>query len=470
MAVCRRARETRMDCSDARAPREATHRLVPGWSRLALSVFVGAATLVGAGCSRKGGSSTAGLRLWYWMTDREDAFNELAKRYKQEHGVDVRCELYAPSDLYSQKVRAAAQTDGLPDIYGVLGELRDVASFVKAGHVLSLTDALEANNKEWEKVFFPVALEMNRFKPGNNYAAPPGTYGVPIDVMNIQVFYNKKLLKELGLDPEHPPQTWDAFLDAGKRAKAKGMTGFVSGWAELWMVDCFATNYAVHLMGMEKVAATFRGERRYTEPEWIAVLHLFEQMRDSGLLADGIVTMGNKQAEQLFANEQAVFAFNGTWGVNVFQSMNPNLDYGVMMLPVVDKSRPMVTWGGAGSSFMVNAKSQKAAQAVDFLKWLTAEPQQRYLLEQTNNIPANQLAATNLPPKLAAFADAMKSVIHPRLFDVQERSVVIEGFDKGIQSILIGEQTPLQVAQAVQQVKQREEARQASLQSDHATR
>ena len=51
---------------------------------------------------------------------------------------------------------------------------------------------------------------------------------------------------------------------------------------------------------------------------------LFAEARDSGLLADGIVSMGNKQAEQLFANEQAVFAFNGTWGVNVDEDLNPD--------------------------------------------------------------------------------------------------------------------------------------------------
>jgi len=55
------------------------------------------------------------------MTDREEPFAELAKRYEQQQGLPVRFELYAPSDLYVQKVRAAAQTDGLPDIFGILG-------------------------------------------------------------------------------------------------------------------------------------------------------------------------------------------------------------------------------------------------------------------------------------------------------------------------------------------------------------
>ena len=198
-------------------------------------------------------------------------------------------------------------------------------------------------------------------------------------------------------------------------------------------------------------------------------VRLFARLRDSGLLADGIVSMGNKQAEQLFANERAVFAFNGTWGVNVYGSMNPDLDYGVMMPPRLN-SRPMVTWGGAGSSFFINAKSPRTAEALAFLRWLTEEPQQRYLTEATHNIPANRHAAASLPPQLAAFADDMDATVHPRLFSVQEDSTVIEAFDKGIQSILIGEATPQEVAARVNQVKRQEISRRAQLEDAHAIR
>ncbi|MBI4342298.1 MAG: extracellular solute-binding protein, partial [Candidatus Omnitrophica bacterium] len=162
-----------------------------------------------------------------------------------------------------------------------------------------------------------------------------------------------------------------------------------------------------------------------------------------------------------------VFAFNGTWGVNVYQSMNPDLDYGVMMLPRLT-DRPMTTWGGAGSSFFINAKSPRSAEALAFLQWLTAEPQQRYLLEATHNIPANRLAAAHLPPALSAFADDMDATVHPRLFNVQEHSAVIEALDKGIQSILIGEATPSLVAKQVQDVKQRETTRRAQQDAMHA--
>jgi len=426
--------------------------------RRLLLVTVGC-LVIGAGCGpRQEGPRP--LRIWHWMTDREDAFNELARRYREDTGTAVRFELYVPSDLYVQKVRAAAQTDGLPEIFGVLGELRDLASFIHAGHVGALDEPLGRGPGSWRETLFPKALAVNAFERDNPYGVDPGIYGIPIDVMNIQVFYNTQLLAQLGLDPESPPRTWAEFLKVGELAAGQNLIGMVSGWAELWMIDCFATNYAIHTMGMEKVERTYQGAVAYTDPDWIRVFALFEQLRDSGLLAEGVVTMVNKRAEQLFANGRAVFAFNGSWGINVYQGMNPDLEFGIMMPPAVT-DRPVVTWGGAGSSFFVNASAERRAEALAFLEWLTAEPQQRYLLETTHNIPANRAAAAGITGPLAAFASAMDATVHPRLFAAQEHSTVIETFDKGIQRILIGEATASDVARDVQAVKDREMSRQA---------
>ena len=88
-------------------------------------------------------------------------------------------------------------------------------------------------------------------------------------------------------------------------------------------------------MGEEKIFATYRGQVKYTDPDWIKVFNVFAELRDKGVLIDGIVTKGNKYAEQDFALERAAFAFNGSWCVNVYHDMNPNLDYGVIPPPPI---------------------------------------------------------------------------------------------------------------------------------------
>jgi len=267
------------------------------------------------------------------MTDREAAFQELARRYEEARGIKVEFELYAPSDAYAQKVRAAAQGETLPDIFGVLGEKYDFASFVNAGHILDLTSYMQENNNAWKNSFFAKALAVDEFSSANAYGVKPGIYAVPIDITTIQIVYNKDLFKQLGFDPGRPPATFSEFLAMSKKIKAAGLQGLVSGWGELWMIDCFANNYAFNIMGKDKVLSTIRGDVPYTDAGWIKVLDLFKQMRESGILCDGIVTMENKTAEQLFANSKAVFAFNGSWCVNVYKAMNPGLNYTVMLPP-----------------------------------------------------------------------------------------------------------------------------------------
>jgi ABC-type glycerol-3-phosphate transport system substrate-binding protein len=411
------------------------------------------------GCAPKPRTKATTLTVWHWMTDREPAFQELAKKYEAKTGVKVNFELYAPSDVYSEKVRAAAQGNNLPDIFGILGEKRDFASFVKAGHVLDLTPYMEEAQGEWKNEFFSKALAVNEFTDGNTYGVKPGIYGVPLDVMTIQMVYNKDLFKELGLDPEQPPLTFEEFLYIGKKIKAAKMQGLVSGWGEVWMVDCLANNYAFNIMGQEKVLATIRGEVPYTDPDWIEVFRLFKEMQDAGVLANGIVTMINKTAEQLFANGKAVFAFNGSWCVNVYKGMNPNLNYAAFLPPKVSDEYPMAIWGGAGSSFMVNARSKNMDETVKFLRWLTAAEQQAYLSRATNNLPANKQSAASSLKINAVFAKEMDYATHPNAWDVSEFSMVIETRDRGIQSIILGEKTPEQVAAETQAVKEREMAR-----------
>ncbi|MFH1202601.1 MAG: extracellular solute-binding protein [Candidatus Omnitrophota bacterium] len=424
-------------------------------------IFVSACFLFAlAGCAPKQESSSqATLTVWHWMTDRESAFQELAKKYAGLTGVKVNFELYAPSDAYEEKVRAAAQGQNLPDIFGILGKMWDFASFIKAGHVLDLTPYMEADSGKWKNNFFSKALAVNAFSDGNSYGIKTGIYGAPIDIMTIQMLYNKDLFKELGLDPNEPPLTFQEFLDIGQKIKQANMQGLVSGWGEVWMIECLANNYAFNLMGEDKVLATIRGEVPYTDPDWVRVLTLFKEMQDSGVLSNGLVIMINKAAEQLFANGRAVFAFNGSWCVNVYKGMNPGLNYAVMLPPQVSDKYPMTIWGGAGSSFIINARSQNKEEAVKFLEWLTGADQQAYLAETTSNPPANKDALSKIPPILAQFADDIELTTHPNAWSISESPQVLETFNKGIQSIIIGEKTPVQIAQGTQKIKERELAK-----------
>jgi raffinose/stachyose/melibiose transport system substrate-binding protein len=406
-----------------------------------------------SGCKNEGASTSESVVVWHWMTDRDEAFQQLAAKYKEQTGKSVQFQLYAPSDVYQQKVRVGAQTNSLPDVFGILGDARDVATFVEAGHVENLTAALGDGPGSWKDSLYSEALNTSYFAEGNAFKVPTGYYGVPIDVTTIPMIYNKKLFAKAGLDAGKPPRTWDEFLDAGKKLKAIGVTGFTSGWGEAWLIYSLATDLAFNRMGADKVMKTFKGEVLYTDPDWVEVFRAFDKLAKANFADPSLVTLGNKSAEQAFSSERSGMTFNGSWAVNVYAGMNPNLDYAPFRVPSIGDKGPQTVWGGAGSTFMVNGKSPRKEGAVEFLRWLSQKEQASFLAAATKNLPAVRDVKVEGAPVLGEFADLMKDSIHPNRFPVSEEPRVQEVFNKGIQSILIGEKSPEQVAADVAKAK-----------------
>ncbi len=392
------------------------------------------------------------VKIWHWMTDRQAAFETLAKKYFDETGVKVVFETYAPTDVYKNKITAAASGKLLPDIFNPISDKRELASYINAGYIADLTDAM---NDGWKDVFFEKSLVQNSFPEGNEWNVKPGIYGVPLDVSTLMIYYNKDLFAQAGLDPENPPQTWPEFIEAGKKLRDAGIQPFVSGFGEAWLIGAFASSYQWSLFGKQGIIDTIEGKIPYTDKRWLEIFKLFEEMKDNKMFASGIVTMVNKDAERTFAIGKAAMALNGSWGVNVYKSMNPNLNYAIMYPPSLpDAQYPLLVFGGDGSSLFVNEMSPRRDKAIAFLKWFTQKDQQAFLAKETLNIPSNKDAGQDLPDILKKFSESVD-----RTFDalpVLEAWQVTNYININLQSVIIGEKTPEMAIKEVQAEKVRQ--------------
>jgi ABC-type glycerol-3-phosphate transport system substrate-binding protein len=387
------------------------------------------------------------------MTDRQASFEKLAQQYEKETGVKVSFETYAPSEVYRDKVRAAAGGKLLPEVYSPLGDKRELAAFIKSGYIADLTPAMD---KGWRKDFYAKPLAQNTFDASNEFGVAPGVYGVPLDVSAIEIFYNKDLFKQAGLDPENPPQTWDEFIAAGKKLRSAGIQPFASGFGEAWLIGVFAASYEWNLLGKQGIIDTYKGIIPYTDERWVRIFKLFDEMKQAGMFVSGIATMVNKDAERTFATGKVAMALNGSWGVNVYYSMNPALNYGIILPPKLKEAKfPMMIFGGEGSSFNVNPMSPNEQKTIDFLKWVTAKDQQVLLAKETRNIPSNRTATADLPPILKKFAEDIDKTFDP--LPVIEDWQVTNVKNLGLQAIIIGEKTAEQVAKDVQAEKERQQ-------------
>lgn len=186
------------------------------------------------GCAQKQGDPNT-VTVWHWMTDRNDAFQELAKKYEQQTGIKVKISLFAPSDVYTKKITASTQANILPDIFGILDTKKTFSDFIKYGYIADLTAEFEADNAQWKESIFEKALSSNTFEKGNVYGIKPGIYGVPLDVTIMQMLYNKKLLAKAGY--QNPPQTFQEFIEVSQALRRVGIPSMVSGWGETWMIE-----------------------------------------------------------------------------------------------------------------------------------------------------------------------------------------------------------------------------------------
>jgi raffinose/stachyose/melibiose transport system substrate-binding protein len=403
-----------------------------------------------AGCGKVENSKK--IVVWHWMTDRHQAFEQLAAKYKAQTGVEVEFKKFFPPDIYSTKVIAAARAGTLPDIFGILGEKKVLASFAKSGYIVDFGPELVKEG--WKDTFYPQTLATTAFDTGNIYDAPKGFFSIPLDAMSMQFVYNKAVLKQAGLEGK-TPQTLDEMIAMAKIVKEKvpGVDGFVCGWGEVWLLHCLATEWAINIMGEEKFFATLKGDVAYTDPQWVDVFSKFVDLKNSGVLVSDIITMVNRESEDCFSRGAAAFSFDGGWSVNVYKQLAPDLDYGFFPIAKVAKDNPAKVWAGAGSSLTVGNASKNKPEAIAFLKWMTQKEQQAFLVKETNNLPAVKGLDDMLSPQLKDLAAGLESSTHPNVWPYEEDSRVIEIFDKGLQQLLLGEKTPQEIAEKIKQVK-----------------
>ncbi|MBN1594319.1 extracellular solute-binding protein [candidate division FCPU426 bacterium] len=392
------------------------------------------------------------LVFWHWWMDHQNFFMEMAERYRMETNVKVDFQLFSSEGRhYWNKVQAAAQADILPDIIGLTDDPENIARYAKAGKLRELTREMRADKQAWEYSFFPRTINALYYPDKNIYGVKQDSYwGVPLTAMNIQIFYNKALFKKAGLDPEHPPRIWSEWVEASKKLKKAGIPPLVAGMGELWIYHTFFRAYAWPILGQEKIRNLYMGEMAYTDPGCQEVLKHFTEA--CAFLYPGVVSMSNKEAEIIFAGQKAAMIINGSWAVNVFEQMNPELDFGVMNFPKPDQAAfPMYVIGGLGKAAAVSTNCKHPQEAIRFLRWLSAQNQQARWARMPNEFPANLEAEEDIADKMKPFVQAMKELA-PNLF-LEERQEVLEVLSKEMQLLVLDEVTPMTVLQSVQKKK-----------------
>ncbi len=306
-------------------------------------------------------------------------WKQMGEDYSKAHpGVTVSVD-YLENEAYKAKLPTLLQSDDRPDIiYSWAGGV------MKAQIAAQYIKDISADRAYFENALYPAPLGA--------YVVDGKLYGIPMQLSNVSILYNKDLLAKAGVDPESM-KTWEGFLDAVKKLKAAGITPLIVGGGDKWPMH-FYYSYLLMRIGGEAVLATAEStkdgflaapfveagkrlkELADLEPfqeGWLGTKYLPSQ----GMFGDGKGAMGLQLNG--FIQGQAK---NATDGKGI-----PLDKIGMAPFPTLPGGKGKITDVFGGVQGFLLTKDAKP-EAVDFLKYFATAPVQKAAAEAGIYVPA----------------------------------------------------------------------------------
>jgi multiple sugar transport system substrate-binding protein len=354
------------------------------------------ATALGLALALAGTAGAQPVEIEYWQytfAQRVQAIDELIKRFEAANpGIRVK-HTHVPYDDFRLKIAAAIPAGQGPDVVQLFyGWLHD---YLKAKLLQPLPPEL-FDPAEIEGEFFPLVRQM---KVDGRY------YGVPTAVRSLALFWNRKLLREAGLDPAKPPQTLDELVDAAKKLTRRDAAGNLlqAGLAldmglqdHHWLREVLIRQMGGQPYSADGKTVAYGGPAGVRAVTWYTDLVSRHRVSQFGFMTDGVTA---------FRSGRAGFMIDGSFRLAAFDNQ-AGLEYGVAEVPAHEGRRANF------ASYWVNGITPKATgprkeAAARFLRFITTPAAMELWLEKVGELPARKAVAERETirnhPKYGAF-------------------------------------------------------------------
>ncbi|MGW0186275.1 ABC transporter substrate-binding protein [Streptomyces sp. NPDC003362] len=363
------------------------------------------AAACGGGSTTGGGSNDSPKTLTYWASnqgasvevDKKVLQPELDK-FEKRTGIKVKLEVVPWSDLLNRILTATTSGQG-PDVLNIGNTWS--ASLQATGALLPWDE------KNLDKIggrdrFVESALGSTGVQ-GQDPAA------VPLYSMAYALYYNKKLFAEAGI--EKPPATWDELVAAGKKLTAKGKNGIGVEGSNL------SNNiHQVFVLGKQHGADFFTpdGKPDFTSDGAVAAVKQYvDLMAEHEIVAPGNAEYAQNQSLSDFSNDKTGMVLWQTASATFKTQGMKDDEWGVAPAPV-QSGRPgtgeatnsMV----AGINMSVFKNTDNLDGALDFVKFMTSDEEQKILNKAYGSIPPVKSAQQDPAfdgPALAVLRDTL---------------------------------------------------------------
>lgn len=360
------------------------------------------------------------VRFWqFWDTAIVEPI--IAEFERQNPGVEVEVEqLTWQSGL--EKIQAAVASGTQPDLCE-LGSTW-LPRFSYEGVLTDLTDVYDEIGDRY------IMWESGRWKGA--------VYGLPWVQGSRALFYNRDLFARAGLDPDHPPRTWDELLKAAMLIEE--LSDDIHG---------FGLNLGERYVLYKKFMAFAWGNGGAILDENGSVVFASEQNLEALEFYQALAKYSLKEKQEVldhdFKQGKLGMQISGAWNLRNYEVDASGLNYGVALVP-----KPSPSHGEhasfAGAEMLVIFKgSSRPADALKLARFLQEYPQAKQISLAVRSVfPASKAAledsAFTSDERVRVFVEqsltSQTAPAHPGWIDMED---VI---NRAIEEVLYGRAEP----------------------------
>jgi multiple sugar transport system substrate-binding protein len=334
-------------------------------------------------------ASAQKLVLASWGSQEEIQAYQQVLRVFQEKNPGIQVEyINIPSNEYLAKITAMMAAGSPPDVFFINNI--DFPGLASRG-VLKPLDPFIQRDKYPTGDIFPGILKAFQWEGAQ--------YGLPRDVSNLVVFYNRNLLRKAGLPDPKPDWTWDDFL-----RYAKALTVEKDGKRVQWGVS-FQTFYLFWELWVWSAGGRFyspdHSKFLLNSPPSVEGLQFYLDLRYKHHVAPTPEEAQDRGAFTMFLNGQTGMIVDGRWRVPTLKA-RAKFDFDVVPFPR-GKAGSIVDIDGSGWVMAAGTRNPEAAwKLLSFL----AGPEASQIFTKTGLIiPARGVDVKNVEKSIQNLKD-----------------------------------------------------------------
>ena len=258
------------------------------------------------------------------------------------------------------KTMTAIKGGNPPDLVVLLSV--NIFTLIDNDAILPIQDlATTPEDKAWLNGFWP-AFMLNSQTGGK-------IWSVPFQRSTGVLYYNKEIFKEVGLDPDAAPKTWDEMVAFAKKAVKRDANGNVVRWgieipsttAAFWLFGGMAIQNGLNLMNQDGTETYLNDPKVVEALDWWVGLSQKDDVMPKGLIEWGTL-------RQDFLEQKTAMIWHSTGNLASVQA-DAKFDFSVGLLPgKVQQGSPT---GGGNFYILKTTAGEKRDAAYKFVKWMT---------------------------------------------------------------------------------------------------